>query len=85
MEHEEVKQLLVEVAEVFKKHGFSPDTRTLCFSVNPAEFITDDPYRFLVQEITVTFENCILTERQYLGAKGVYVGIKEQSDGFTKI
>lgn len=77
MEHEEVKQLLVEVAEVFKKHGFSPDKRTLCFGIDPAVLITDEPYRFLVQMVTITFENRILTEQQYLGAKGVYVGIKE--------
>lgn len=85
MEHEEVKQLLVEVAEVFKKYGFSPDTRSLYLEADPWVSITDEPYRFLVQKITITFENRILTERQYLGAKGVYVGIKEQSDGFTKI
>lgn len=85
MEHEEVKQLLVEVAEVFKKHGFSPDKRTLCFRVDSPVLITDGHYRFPVQDVTVTFENCILTERQYLGAKGVCVGIKEQSDGVTKI
>ena len=77
MEHEVVKQFLMEVVEVAKKYGFSPDTRSLNLEADPWVSITDEPYRFLVQKVNISFENRILTERQYLGAQGVYVGIKE--------
>lgn len=77
MEHEVVKQFLMEVAEVAKKCGFSPDTRSLKFEADPWVSVTELPYRFLVQKVNISFENRILTERQYLGAQEVYVGMKE--------
>lgn len=66
MEREVVKQFLGEVAEVAKKYGFSPDTRSLNLEADPWVPITDGPYRFIVQKINISFENRILTKRQYL-------------------